>query len=165
MTKTSKLPPEEVVFLKKLPRKDFESRLKSLWEAGWSLSALGSSIDPERPKTTVHFWVKRAETVPQAREVPLPPPRSLTTSVPTRTAPRTRSISPGVPESMKPRLKSLATLAKQFRSKAPLNSPYRLANDELTAVAATLRGMGVPTAAIAEAAGVSYRAMARRLSK
>jgi hypothetical protein len=32
-------------------------------------------------------------------------------------------------------------------------------------VAKTLRSMGVPTAAIAEAAGVSYRAMARRLSK
>lgn len=66
---------------------------------------------------------------------------------------------------MRPRLKQLSDLAKRYRAKTSPNSPLAVANDELTAIARTLRSMGVPTAAIAEAAGVSYRAMARRLSK
>lgn len=101
----------------------------------------------------------------QFRDIPAPPPKSLTTSVPTKSAPRLRSISPGVPPDMKPRLKELSALAQRYRAKTASDSPLALANDELTAVAKTLRSMGVPTAAIAEAAGVSYRAMARRLSK
>ena len=66
---------------------------------------------------------------------------------------------------MRPRLKQLSDLAKRYRAKTAPSSPLAQANDELTSIAKTLRSMGVPTAAIAEAAGVSYRAMARRLSK
>jgi hypothetical protein len=66
---------------------------------------------------------------------------------------------------MRPRLRELSAQAKRYRAKTAPDSPLALANDELTAIARTLRSMGVPTAAIAEAAGVSYRAMARRLSK
>ena len=101
----------------------------------------------------------------QKRPIPSPPPRSLTTSVPTKNAPRLRSVSPGVPPDMKPRLKELATLARRYRARTMPDSPLAQANRDLTAMAIALRSMGVPTAAIAEAAGVSYRAMARRLSK
>jgi len=52
------LPKDEVVFIKSLSRPDSEARLRALWESGWSLSILGDSLDPKRPKTTVHFWVK-----------------------------------------------------------------------------------------------------------
>jgi hypothetical protein len=165
MDQTPLLPSDEVTFISSLPRPEAESRLRVLWEAGWSLQALGNSLQPQRPKTTIHFWVKRAQIVEQFRDIPSPPPKSLTTSVPTKSAPRLRSISPGVPPDMKPRLKELSALAQRYRAKTAPDSPLALANDELTAVAKTLRSMGVPTAAIAEAAGVSYRAMARRLSK
>ena len=160
----TQLPQDEVAFIAALPRPEAESRLRSLWEAGWSLQVLGNSLSPQRPKTTIHFWVKRAETVEQQRAIPAPP-KSLTTSVPTKSAPRLRSISPGVPTDMRPRLKELSDLAKRYRAKTAPTSPLAQANDELTSIARTLRSMGVPTAAIAEAAGVSYRAMARRLSK
>jgi hypothetical protein len=103
--------------------------------------------------------------VTQNRAIPSPPPKSLTTSVPTKNAPRVRSISPGVPPSMKPRLEALALLARRYRARTLPDSPLAQANRDLTAMAVALRSMGVPTAAIAEAAGVSYRAMARRLSK
>jgi len=156
---------DEVVFIKSLSRPESESRLLALWKAGWSLSVLGDSLDPRRPKTTIHFWVKRASPVVQHRPIPTPPPRSLTTSVPTKSAPRVRSVSPGVPPAMKDTLKNLATLAKRYRARTLANSPMAQANRDLTAMATALRSMGVPTAAIAEAAGVSYRAMARRLSK
>ena len=161
----TQLPNNEVEFLGALPREDMESRLLALWESGWSLQVLGDSLVPPRPKTTIHFWVKRAESSKQFREVPLPPPKSLTTSVPIRTAPRMRTVSPGVPPAMRPKLKELATLARRYRAKSPASSPYAIANEQLTEMAQNLRMMGVPTAAIAEAAGVSYRAMARRLSK
>ncbi len=160
-----RLPKDEVTFLENLSQNELQSRLLALHEAGWSLNVIGKSMKPVRPKTTVHFWIKKAEKTEQKREVPLPPPKSLTTSVPTKTAPRLRSISPGVPPDMKPRLRHLSAQARRYRAKSPAGSPLALANEELTAVAKTLRSMGVPTAAIAEAAGVSYRAMARRLSK
>lgn len=165
MTEKTLLPKDEVVFIASLERPDFESRLRSLWEAGWSLSVLGASLDPPRPKTTVHFWVRRASHREQRRAIPPPPPRSLTTSVPTKIAPRLRTVSPNVPPDMKPRLRDLAILAKRYRARTLPDSPLAQANRDLTAMAVALRSMGVPTAAIAEAAGVSYRAMARRLSK
>ena len=51
-----------------------------------------------------------------------------------------------------------------YRAKTPANSPTALANAELTRLAVSLRRQGVPTADIASAAGVSYRAMARRIT-
>lgn len=165
MSQRTTLPQDEVTFLSHLQRPDAEARLRALWEAGWSLSSLGESLNPPRPKTTIHFWVKRAPNTQQSRAIPSPPPKSLTTSVPTKSAPRLRSISPGVPPEMRPRLRELSVLAKRYRAKTPPDSPLHQANEELTAIARTLRSMGVPTADIAEAAGVSYRAMARRLSK
>ena len=165
MDQRTLLPQDEVAFIAALPRPEAESRLRSLCEAGWSLQVLGNSLNPQRPKTTIHFWVKRATPLEQQRAIPAPPPKSLTTSVPTKSAPRLRSISPGVPADMRQRLKQLSDLAKSYRAKTAPDSPLAQANDELTSIARTLRSMGVPTASIAEAAGVSYRAMARRLSK
>ena len=165
MTEKTLLPSAEVSFINSLERPEAESRLRALWESGWSLSLLGESMNPPRPKTTIHFWVKRAASMEQKRPIPSPPPRSLTTSVPTKNAPRLRSVSPGVPPDMKPRLQELATLARRYRARTMPDSPLAQANRDLTAMAIALRSMGVPTAAIAEAAGVSYRAMARRLSK
>ena len=159
------LSPDEVVFLESLPRAAFESRLRALWNTGWSLNSLGQSLRPPRPKTTIHFWVRRASDVKQFRAVPMPPKKSLATETPTKKPPRLRSVSPGVPQDMKPRLLELSSLARRYRSKTSSSSPFAQANEELTTISLTLRSMGAPTAAIAEAAGVSYRAMAKRLSK
>jgi hypothetical protein len=165
MSPKTLLPQDEVNFISSLSRPEAEARLKALWDAGWSLSILGESLEPKRPKTTIHFWVKKAEAIKQFREIPTPPPRSLTTATPTKKAPRLRSVSPNVPPDMKPRLKELAKLAKRYRARTTSDSPFAKANRDLTAMAVALRSMGVPTAKIATAAGVSYRAMARRLSK
>lgn len=159
------LPADEVAYLASLPREEMESRLRALWENGWSLASLGDSIQPQRPKTTIHFWVKRAVPTQQSRILPTPPPKSLTTSVPVKSAPRLRSISPGVPSDIRDRIRELSVLARRYRAKTSPNSPIALANDELTAIARTLSSMGVPTQAIADVAGVSYRAMARRITK
>lgn len=156
---------DEVIFLESLPRAAFESRLRALWKSGWSLNTLGQSLKPPRPKTTIHFWVRRAADEEQIRTIPAPPKKSLAAETPTKKPPRLRSVSPGVPQDMKPKLRELASQARRYRARTPASSPFAQANEELTTIALTLRSMGVPTAAIAEAAGVSYRAMAKRLSK
>ncbi len=156
---------DEVAFIKSLDKASAESRLRALWEAGWSLQALGSSLDPAKPKTTIHFWVRRAAIVEQHRPVPSPPPRSFTVSTPVRTAPRLRTISPGVPPNVKDQLRELSDQAKRYRARTPDNHPVALANQQLTTMVKTLYTLGVPTQALAEAAGVSYRAMARRIAK
>lgn len=165
MLNQSRLPMDEVSYLSRLDRADMESRLRALWLAGWSLSVIGDSLVPPRPKTTIHFWVRRAADLSQAHPIPQPPSKSLTATAPTKNAPRLKSISPGVPPEIAPRLRELSELSKRYRAKTRPDSPLAQANEELTNLAKQLRARGVPTTAIAQAAGVTYRAMARRLSK
>jgi hypothetical protein len=167
-TKEMKIPnlsADEVAFIQSLDKSAAHSRLRSLWEAGWSLQSLGESLNPPRPKTTVHFWVRNASATEQQRPVPVPPPRSFTVSTPVSTAPRLRTISPGVPSHMKDQLRQLSDQAKRYRAKTPSSHPVAVANEQLTVMVKTLYTMGVPTRAIADAAGVTYRAMARRIAK
>ena len=164
MKKKTRLPDDEVRFLSNLTDDLLKERIRALWEAGWSLLVIANSLKPAKPKSTVHFWVQNTASVPQRRPVPPIPPKSLTITAPLTSAPITRSISPNVPPELKPRLKQLADLSKRYRAKTPADSPFAEANRELTTIATDLYNKGVPAAAIAEAAGVTYRAMARRLS-
>lgn len=158
------LPHEEVEFLDSLPEKSRDYRLRQLHEAGWSLSALSQAIGT--PKTTVHFRIRKAmlPAVPPQRPIPAPQ-KSITALVPSPYSTRVRSISPKVPPDLRPRIAQISQTARRYRARTPANSPTALANAELTRLALHLRSQGVPTADIAAAAGVSYRAMARRITK
>lgn len=159
------LPHDEVTFLESLPTHQFHARLAHLHAHGWSLSTLARSLTPPRPKTTVHYWVQNASTGQDLRRpLPEPPPTSLTTAVPTYKAPRTRSISPNVPPDIRPKLRELSEKSKRYRAKTPTHSETAQANRELTKIALELHAHGVPTSKIAAAAGVTYRAMARRIA-
>lgn len=164
MIQKIKLPDDEVRFLSSLPLGLFHSRLRSLWDAGWSLKSIADSLNPPSPKSTVHFWVKNAHIAEQRRSIPAPPPKSLTVSAPIANAPRARSISPKVPEDMKQHIQELSVLSRRYRAKTSPDSPLALANRELTEIALSLYHRGVPAAEIAKAAGVTYRAMARRIA-
>lgn len=164
MKHTQKLPDDEVRFLSAMPQELLPGRLRALWVAGWSLGVIAKSLKPSRPKSTVHFWVQNAPTQEQRRAVPAPPPKSLSASAPLSSSPRVRSISPGVPPEMAQHIRQLADLSKRYRAKTPASSPLAQANRELTGIALDLYHRGVPAAAIAEAAGVTYRAMARRIA-
>jgi len=165
MRRRHDIPTDEARHLSSLDPDALRARLRALWDAGWSLAALGAALVPPSPKSTVHSWV-RYEPPPEGdsdRPVPLPP-GPVGAGLPTDSPTRVRTLSPLVPPDLAPRISALATLARRHRAGTPPDSPYRLANEELTTVARTLRSMGVPTAEIARAAGVSYRAMARRLA-
>lgn len=151
------LPVSEAEYLSTLQKRQLHSRLAALHARGWSLSQLATSLQPPRPKTTVHFWVRNAAP---------PPPTAPPIPAPPASAPRnshTRSISPKVPPDQRPILASLSLQARRYRSGTPDSSPTARANQELTIRALQLRDFGVPTAEIADAAGVSYRAMAKRI--
>jgi hypothetical protein len=162
--KKTRLPADEVRFLSTLHSQILHARLRALWKAGWSLKIIADSLEPKRPKSTVHFWVKNASEQPQERPVPAIPPKSLTSTAPLANTPRTRSISPSVPPELRPRLQELSALSRLYRAKTSPNSPLALANREFTDISKSLYNRGVPAAAIAEAAGVTYRAIARRLA-
>lgn len=164
MKHKQKLPDDEVRFLAAMPIELLPGRLKALWVSGWSLGVIAKSLKPPRPKSTVHFWVKNALTQEQTRTIPAPPPKSLTVSAPVGSTPRMRSISPQVPPELAPHIRQLASLSKRYRAKTPSSSPLAQANRELTELALDLYHRGVPAASIAEAAGVTYRAMARRIA-
>jgi hypothetical protein len=164
MKKKVRLPADEVRFLSSMPEDLFHGRLRALWEAGWSLKIIADSLEPRRPKSTVHFWVKNAPQQEQRRPIPPTPPKSLTSTAPLMNSPRLRSISPSVPPELKPHLQELAALANRYRAKTPPDSPFAKANQELTHIARMLYNRGVPAADIAEAAGITYRAIARRLA-
>ena len=164
MKNKPKLPKEEIKFLLSLSQDAFTARLRSLWEAGWSLGIIAESFTPPKPKSTIHFWVKNATQQEQIKSLPETPSKSLTVLSPVADTPRLRSISLGVPSELKPRLKHLSSLSRRYRSKSAANSELSIANNELTELAKSLHNRGVSTAAIAEAAGVTYRAMARRIS-
>lgn len=163
MKSDAELPTHEIEFLESLSPRLRSYRLSLLHNAGWSLSVLGRAIDT--PKTTVHFWVRNAVTEPSLTLRPIPTPLiSITSLVPVHKAPRIRSISPKVPPDLMPKLRQLSEKSRRFRAKTPPSSATALANRELTQLAVNLRSQGVPTADIAQAAGVSYRAMARRIA-
>ncbi len=164
MKNKPKLPKEEIKFLLSLSQEAFTARLRCLWEAGWSLGIIAESFTPPKPKSTIHFWVKNAAQQEQIKPIPETPAKSLTVLSPLSDTPRLRSISLGVPPELKPRLKHLSSLSRRYRAKSAPNSELALANSELTELAKSLHNRGVSTAAIAEAAGVTYRAMARRIS-
>jgi hypothetical protein len=157
-----RLPEGEGETLSALSGGERSARAAALWRAGWSLTEIGSAMDPPRGKTTVRRWVGHpdADALP-VTDVPEPPPRP----VGSRRGERVRRVSPGVPPDMIPRLRDLSSLARRYRARTDPAGPTARANEELTAVARTLRSVGVPTAEIARAAGVSYRAMARRVGR
>lgn len=163
------LPQGEIDFLSSLSRTNtaaFHARLRALWEAGWSLSVLGNSVSPKRPRATIHYWVRKAEVVPQIAAVPFPEYNKPLASALLGVVPaKTRTIGPTVTPDMARRLRDLSMQARRYRSRTASTNKFAVANEEFTALVKELRSQGVPAVDIAEAAGISYRAVARRAAK
>lgn len=61
------------------------------------------------------------------------------------------------------RIAELAPLARRYRARANPNGAYALANEELTQLCCSLYDQGVSIRELAHFAGVTYKAMERRV--
>ena len=186
----AELPKDEVRFLRSLPRMDQRARVRDLYRAGWSLSSLAEAFDPPKARTSIRSWLTVLSPSPDL-PLPVPPssPSSLTSSSsasssstidtaesftstsPTRPPAPTRDYRQVDPSSSvisaeeRARISELAPLARRYRAGTPRLGPLGVANDELTELVKKLYDRGAPVRELAEAASVTYRAMARRLGR
>ena len=152
------LPESEGNVLNKLFDDELATRLNDLYNAGWTLQAMGNAFNPPRRRSTVRSWMVRRYT-PSPLETPIPKPRVRTGYV------SRRPVSPGISPNELSQIQGLAPLARTYRSKMNPDSPQAIANASLTEICLTLNEKNVTVKELAEAAGVTYRAMARRLGK
>jgi hypothetical protein len=148
------LPKDEEDFLLSLEGTALKLRARRLYEIGWTLSAIGAPINKSR--STVRFWVN---TVPELkattdRPVPLPEDRSYA---------HKKSKNPGISTSDRATIAYLAPIARKYRARLSDAHPATIANQSLTALVTKLHSSHVPIQEIADAAGVTYRAMYRRI--
>jgi len=135
------------------------TRVRSLFDAGWTLQAIGDAFTPPRTRSTVRYWATRRHS-PSTLPQELPAPRYKARGYVSR-----RPKSPGIPQDVRDRILNLSNVARRYRAKMNPLSREALANEELTNLCTSLYEANVPVRELAEAAGVTYRAMARRLGR
>ena len=162
----AELPESEVQALRALPVPERNARLRALYDTGWSLSSLAAAFDPPRPRTTIRVWINQT-SAPLKDSIELPRPDSKS-SDPSDAAPRRRFSTPrrrriGLPADTVQEIKALAPLARRHRPRTSPGNRYRVANEDLTRLTRELYSSGASIPELAEAAGVTYRAMYRRV--
>jgi len=146
------LPLAEVAVLRSLSGTQLKYRCHALYQAGWTLSAIGDPLDKQR--STIRLWVNSVSPDLTRIEVPSPVDK---TYVPKKIP------SPGITPADRARMLELAPLARKYRSRLPDDHSATKANYELTALCLSLYRSHVTIQELADAAGVSYRAMYRRV--
>lgn len=171
------MPQAERELLAALAGHDLSARLRDLYDAGWSLSSLAEAVVPRRPRTTVHSWIMSSRRSPRQRpsaplkEAPSPPvPSPFAAASPAPGRPRRAFASPrrvrvGIDATRREKIAELAPLARRHRPRTSPRNPARLANESLTRITRDLYGSGASIPELAEAAGVTYRAMHRRVKR
>lgn len=183
-----RLPEGECVYLRTLSGAPLKARARALYESGWSLAAIAEAWDPPRQRSSVRAWVLSNATAPDTHP-PLPPspssPSSLSSSlssdslivaressVSDSAAPRKKMPrrvydpeKPRVSPGQKKKIATLAPLARRYRARTAPGGTYARANAELTDLCKNLYYSGASVRELSLAAGVTYRAMARRLGR
>lgn len=156
------LPAEEGEILRNLRGYALYARTKELFDAGWTLAAIGAVFDPKKARTTVKNWVDIAGEAEITSN--LPPVARPTLATPEIYVPK-RPASPGITPDDLNTIQTLAPIARKYRSSMAHNHKAAIANRELTEICERLAASGVYVRELADAAGVTYRAMARRLGR
>jgi len=175
------LPPEEVHHLSGLSGQALRDRARELFEAGWSLAAIGESCAPPRSRSTVQSWVSPSSSAASSSSSliaaaenshshPSPPAPSPTSSpAATSSTGRRRRAAPYDPEHpmLDPvtaaRLATISPVARQYRSGANPTGEYAKANDALTRICKEEFARGVSIRELSVAAGVTYKAIEKRI--
>lgn len=158
------LPDYEVDILRELAGYELVSRAKTLYQAGWTLRSIGEAFDPPRARSTIRYWINTPAPIAgfqgDAFDLYTVPVPTLATTSNKPTKPR-RPLTT-VEHS---RIARLAPTARKFRATMNAGHPSAKANKEMTELCARLHHQErVTIRDLADAAGVSYRAMARRVS-
>ena len=165
------LPQSEIDYLASIAhdRRALRARLRALWDQGWSLSILGSALTPKRPRATVHYWIKDLSPLSSFPQPPIPSPspptRPLITELASTSNATIRTASPSLTPEQAQRLRSLSAQARRYRARTAESNAFAVANRQFTDLVKALRSEGVPAVEIAQAAGISYRAVARRIAR
>ena len=155
------LPADEIQLLNVLDSYELYTRARTLYQQGWTLRSIGEALDPPRARSTIRYWINTPTPVASAYD-PLP-----TTPVPTL---MTASTSARVPRrALTPveynQVATLAPVARKYRATMNPGHPSAKANREMTELCVRLHHTErVTIRDLADAASVSYRAMARRVS-
>lgn len=157
--KNQPLPRSESEYLATLSDPQRNYRLHALFNAGWTLQALGDALTPQRPRTTVRLWVtkgpKRAPT--EFEPLPEPTPGPATYKKSAKSAP--------IDNANVLALRALAYGARRYRSSIPPGAPAAEANTQFNILLASLYAEGVAISDLAAASEVTYRAIAKRLGR
>jgi hypothetical protein len=145
-----------VELLNTLQGEQLFERIAALYNAGWPLQAMGDALSPKHPRSTIRVWVQRAKGL-NAIDAPIPKPKAVSL------LPKVKSNSPGIPQDTLEIIQDLAPIARRFRSRMATTAAQAVANDRLTGICITLYQNGVSIKELAEAAGVTYRAMYKRI--
>lgn len=178
-----RLPFSERQYLSTLKGVELRARARALNEAGWSLASIAEAFDPPRQRSTVRAWVLShvPPTHTNTDTHPIPPisspssPSSASSTSTLGTAEDFSSVrarrrvydpaNPKVPPAQKRKISQLAPLARRYRARTSPNGTYARANQELTMTCVALYRSGASVRELALAAGVTYRAMARRIGR
>jgi hypothetical protein len=157
------LPADEVEILNNLEGYELFQRARFLYNAGWTLRSIGEAFDPSRARSTVRYWINTPTPIAGFEgysDLPTTPIPTLATPAQSQRKPR-RALTTA--ESSK--IAELAPLARKYRATMNQGHPSARANRELTDICVRLHHTDrVTIRDLADAAGVSYRAMARRVS-
>ena len=172
-----KLPEVEVRLLVECSGDVLRARVRALREAGWTLAAIAEAWDPPKQRSSIRALSQ------QPTKSPLPIVSSPPSSSHLAAAEKSRSTSASASASTRhsrarrfynpaaPRISpddatmiaNLAPLARRYRARANPNGAYARANVTLTELCVSLYRSGASVIELAEAANVTYRAMARRI--
>ena len=178
------LPPDEAQVLRSLSGKILRARVSELFYSGWSLAAIAEAFDPPRARSTIRSWIVPSPTPPPPPPTPVSSPPS-SSSLPITAAESCPSPAPAPSPSPAPKpreerriydprspqlsiaaarkIADLAPVARHHRAGAAPTGRYAVANDELNRLCRLHFERGVSIRELALAAGVSYKAMERRV--
>ncbi len=156
-----KLPPAEAAEINSLPLKARNDHVRSLYEAGWTLQAIGEACEPPVHRSTVRKWVtaSKKSVTPSTEKSPLPTPKYRT---PAEYEPK-KPINPGINADTAEKIRDLSYLASKYRATIPDSHPAAIASREYDQLVRKLHSDGVPLKEIADIAGVSYKSIYRRV--
>lgn len=155
-----KLPFTEVNKLRVLDPPELYSLARTLYEAGWTLRAIGEACVPPRGRSVIRSWVvKDKQVTPIEENTHLPEPEYKTQPNYESKKPK----NPGIDPADAIEIRNLSYPASKYR--ASMNPKHRaaIASREYNTLLRKIHDSGVPIKDIAKVAGVDYKSIYRRI--